>query len=82
MWYLCDQYDRVNNVCKYEVDRCNTGLEDRKTVSSDAQFMRYDHLKKKLCHHEEGPSLFQVELQDRNFASFSSQKHRFRDMTV
>ena len=33
----------------------NYGLEDRKTVSSDAQFPRYDHFEKKLCHHEEGP---------------------------
>ena len=47
-WYLCDQYDPAINVFKY-------GLEDRKTVSSDAQFPRYDHFEKKLCHHEEGP---------------------------
>ena len=36
----------------------NCRLEDKKTVSSYTQFMRNDHLKKKLCHHKEGPPLF------------------------
>ena len=45
-------------ICSRSVQNC--GVENRKTVSSDAQFMRYDHLKKKLCHHEEGPSLFRI----------------------
>ena len=44
---------------KYEVQ--NYGLADRKTVSSDAQFPRYDNFKKQQCHHEEGPpSLFSI----------------------
>ena len=54
----------------------NCGLDIEKTVSSDAQFPRSDHFKKKICHHEKGPPLFST--LERRY----SQTHSFRDMTI
>ena len=98
MWEIWESYKRVTKVIPtwpaWSSDQCvriwsqsvqNCRLEDKKTVSSYTHLMRYDHLKKELCHHKAGPPLFSSEVnlvEDWNFAPFSSQTHRFRDMTV
>ena len=55
-WYLCDQYDPAINVFKYEIDRFKTMVwRIERLYPLTHSFRDMTILKKKLCHHEEGP---------------------------